>query len=51
MRKPLRVFLEWFPNGLRACNARAFYGLFVRFCGDGEIDRNRVADARKELVG
>jgi TolA-binding protein len=29
--------------------ARAFYRRFVQYWGDGEIDRERVADARKRL--
>jgi TolA-binding protein len=31
--------------------ARAFYRRFVQYWGDGEIDRDKVAAARKKLTG
>jgi hypothetical protein len=31
--------------------ARAFYGRFVEYWGEGDMDRDRVADARKKLKG
>jgi tetratricopeptide (TPR) repeat protein/TolB-like protein len=31
--------------------ARAFYRRFVQYWGDGEIDRDKVAEARKKLTG